>query len=267
MGTIKNIGGVVVAKLSKLKHTAVAKLYKVNGVGFLAETTTTTSTTSTTTAAPTTTTTTTAAPIVSCLEYELNGGSNGRTFSFTNCAGNPQTKNIAAGETELFCIRTPYSAPGATQEGITCGGITTPTTTTTSTTTEAPTTTTSTTTEAPTTTTSTTTEAPTTTTSTTTEAPTTTTSTTSTTTAAPTTTTTTTSELMTTTTTTTKKPLGACTEYLATPGEGGGTVTYTLCDGSDTLTVPVAADYSFCAAFNTITQSNCSVGIVGPCTP
>lgn len=90
---------------------------------------------------------------------------------------------------------------------------------------------------------------------------------TSTTTVAPTTTTTTTSELMTTTTTTTKEPLGACTEYFAVPGEGGGTVTYTLCDGSDTLTVPVSADYPFCAAFGTVTQSNCTVGIIGPCTP
>lgn len=75
-----------------------------------------------------TTTTTTTTP-VTCAEFELAGGLEGRTFNFTNCDGNPQSVTIPAGDSAPFCIRLPYFASGATNIGA-CGGLTTTTTTT-----------------------------------------------------------------------------------------------------------------------------------------
>lgn len=40
-----------------------------------------------------------------CLEYEVFGGTNGRTISFTNCAGQSQTMNIPAGDSINVCSR------------------------------------------------------------------------------------------------------------------------------------------------------------------
>ena len=76
-----------------------------------------------------TTTTTTTTASVTCAEFELAGGLEGRTFNFTNCDGNPQSVTIPAGDSAPFCIRLPYFASGATNIGA-CGGLTTTTTTT-----------------------------------------------------------------------------------------------------------------------------------------
>jgi len=58
-----------------------------------------------------------------------------------------------------------------------------------------------------------------------------------------------------------------CRENLAEviEGEESGTVTYTECDGIETVTVTVTTPYSFCALDGTVTQTNCVVGIIGPC--
>jgi hypothetical protein len=49
-----------------------------------------------------------------CAEFELAGGTNGRTFNFTNCYGQPQTVIMPQGDSAPFCIQLPYSAAGAT---------------------------------------------------------------------------------------------------------------------------------------------------------
>jgi hypothetical protein len=58
-----------------------------------------------------------------------------------------------------------------------------------------------------------------------------------------------------------------CIENLAevSEGEESGTVTYTECEGMETVTVTVTTPYSFCAISGTITQTNCDVSIIGPC--
>jgi hypothetical protein len=50
-----------------------------------------------------------------CAEFELAGGTNGRTFNFTNCYGQPQTVIMPQGDSAPFCIQLPYSAAGATR--------------------------------------------------------------------------------------------------------------------------------------------------------
>ena len=81
--------------------------------------TSSTTTTSTTTLAPTTTSTTTLAPTTTttttygCQEFELNGGSSGTTFSFTDCTGFYRTITVPAGDSVPYCIRLPFSNPRA----------------------------------------------------------------------------------------------------------------------------------------------------------
>jgi hypothetical protein len=58
-----------------------------------------------------------------------------------------------------------------------------------------------------------------------------------------------------------------CLDLLAEvlEGEESGTVTYTECEGMETVTVTVTTPYSFCAISGTITQTNCEVSIIGFC--
>lgn len=61
-------------------------------------------------------------PKDTCAEFELFGGTTGRSFTFTRCGDRKGTTTltIPAGDATSECIELPYSAPGAVQ-GIACG--------------------------------------------------------------------------------------------------------------------------------------------------
>ena len=60
-------------------------------------------------------------PSAKCAEFELFGGTTGRSFTFTRCGDKVTTTlNIPAGDSVGECIELPYSAAGAVQ-GVECG--------------------------------------------------------------------------------------------------------------------------------------------------
>jgi len=60
-------------------------------------------------------------PSAECAEFELFGGTTGRTFTFTRCGDKTTTTlNIPAGDSVGECIELPYFAAGAVQ-GVECG--------------------------------------------------------------------------------------------------------------------------------------------------
>jgi hypothetical protein len=58
--------------------------------------------------------------IIECKEFELSGGTSGRTFNFTNCDGQSQQIIIPQNDSASFCIQLPFLAAGAVQIG-NCG--------------------------------------------------------------------------------------------------------------------------------------------------
>ena len=80
------------------------------------ECSTITTTSTTTTVTPTTTSTTTSA--LTCHTFTLYGGSLGRTFNFRQCGETDYINvNVPGGDSVTYCIRMPYFAAGAIDEG------------------------------------------------------------------------------------------------------------------------------------------------------
>ena len=57
-------------------------------------------------------------PSTGCATFSLNGGTFGRTFNFTPCGGcSSQSVNVPIGDSIAYCIKLPYVAGGAVNEG------------------------------------------------------------------------------------------------------------------------------------------------------